>query len=440
MDSQLKQAHGKQGLFIEYSGRSLWGLGHVLSLAYALHYVCYRLRRYCYVKLWDLQLEDLFTYANGQGWAPTAAELAAYGTDVKVIKHVGKEVHNMPDLYDSLRNETAPLLHVKQLDTTPMIGSESMPWLLPLIGARRPGGGGGDKAIDRCFCRYVTQPSFGAEGEAALRAVAQRLHHGLPQGKAPIALHLRTGLADISDHEIASAASARAGRSTRHRAVGEARTWVRAACDEEAIRQLPAALVISDAPDLLVHLIDTFPQLYSVAHLAGGRTTAAAASSGALIGAAPNNASAATTPVVVRSTRSWLNGFSAKLESAVDMAAAGLMTEVHVSKYSSMLKPAVARSMCTRRVVPFDFHRSIIKDKRVACESDHFCEGDLARRLSFCPRFDVAFFRNMRVLTSIGSKWECAQQQLLHHPCKNVSGSACRLGFASAMSVRGAHK
>ena len=47
----------------------------------------------------------------------THKRLAAYNGSVKVIEHVGAEVHSMPDLYNSLRNETAALIHVKQLDS-----------------------------------------------------------------------------------------------------------------------------------------------------------------------------------------------------------------------------------------------------------------------------------------------------------------------------------
>ena len=81
LDHALSRARGRSGLVIEYVGRNVWGVGHVLTLVYALHYVCRRLRRYCYVRLWDSQLEELFTYANGESWAPPsdAALLAAYG-------------------------------------------------------------------------------------------------------------------------------------------------------------------------------------------------------------------------------------------------------------------------------------------------------------------------------------------------------------------------
>ena len=124
-----------RGLAIEYSGRSVWGLGHVLSLAYALHYICRRLRRYCYLRLWDSQLDELFAYANGESWAVSEAELAKYPTaeppvEIDLDSHAGTNVHL---LHSRLSNETAPLVRVRIVNAAPSASSDALPWALPLL-------------------------------------------------------------------------------------------------------------------------------------------------------------------------------------------------------------------------------------------------------------------------------------------------------------------
>ena len=92
------------------------------------------------------------------------------------------------------------------------------------------------------------------------------------------------------------------------------------------------------------------------------------------------------------------------------MLSAGLAAEVQFSRYSSMLKPAVARSVCNRRVTPF--------------------RSDGA---SACPHFDVAFLRNLQILTREGQKYECMQRQLAQHPCKGLPARTCREAFVAAL-------
>lgn len=394
MDGLLAETRNKRALLIEYSGRSVWGLGHVLSYAYGLHYMCRRLRRYCYIRLWDLQLEDLFTYANGESWSPSAANLSAYeSAGVRKIERKGRDTLNFADLYESLRNETAALIHVRQIDATPMVGSESLPWLLPLVAAATRADS--VTPFDRCFCRYVTRTSFGPAGNEAVGKVLQRLRSSGTQSSSAV-LHLRTGFADVAESDIE--------RSVKMRKQGGddpagVRKWFGAACNESAISEFRDALIISDAPGLLQYMRTTHPGLYTVPSVTSPTARH-------LDRTFPCNASTMR-PV---STRSWGNAFPAKLQSAVDAAAAGLMDEVHISRYSSMMKPAVARSMCVRRVLPF---------------------ADNPQRI--CPQFEVAFFRNLHVLTAISTKWSCVQKELATHPCKDVPGHYCRLRFAAAL-------
>ena len=98
--------------------------------------------------------------------------------------------------------------------------------------------------------------------------------------------------------------------------------WFRAACDPATFRRLPSAYVLSDALGLVNYLVDTFPQLYASKRLAWPQVT----------------------QIYGGSTRSWENGFDAKLMSVIDAVSAGFAGEVRFSRYSVMLKPVVARA------------------------------------------------------------------------------------------------
>ena len=335
-------------------------------------------------------------------------------------------------LHDRLANVSAPLVRLRAYKGTPILASAAFPWELPLSTLHDSGGGGGgggggsggghsghsgvgaaaaaDRPIDRCFCRYVTQPHFGAAGSALFAASAQKL---LGAADGGVALHLRTGFADMSDHDVlidpsaapANAMEARRWPSEPYATPGR---WLHAACDEASLRALPAALVLSDAPGLVEYAVRAFPQLHALGRLSNPAANGSAA-------ATPAAAAAASAAAGLRSatTRSWSNGFDAKLGAVLDATLAGLAAEVRFSRYSVMLKPAVARSVCTRRVVSFD-------------------ESAAAA----CPHFDRVFVRNPHILTKDPHIYACVQQQLPHaHPCRGVPRAACRGAFVAAMRV-----
>ena len=155
------------------------------------------------------------------------------------------------------------------------------------------------------------------------------------------------------------------------------------------------AYVLSDAPGLLESLKHTNPHLIVSERTASMSPAAARHEANASLG-----------------TRSWSNGFDAKLMAAIDAISAGLATEVHFSRYSSMLKPAVARSMCTRTLTTFH---------------------DAAR--SACPQLDKVFVRNLGPLTQYAGKYMCARKQLPPgHPCLSLSPGDCRMSFVRAMA------
>lgn len=429
MDRSLAALRGRRGLVFEYVGRSVWGVGHVLTFAYALHQLCRMLDRFCYVRLWDSQLDDVFVYANGASWAPTAEELARYPAPTVPIELSGQSAaSSLTHLYARLHNETAPLVHATLTNAIPMVASEAIPWLLPLHASPRAasgvqsalaGGSGAVGSLDRCFCRYVSQPKFGRVGAALAAAAEKRMRAAAGGG---LAIHLRTGQADMPDHEVRKLAARKQSldglREAQTRAVAGSRdasgggdgrfrrragaagtltstnAWLYGACGDAALRKLPPALVMSDAPGLVSLLLATYPQMFAVGRL---NTTE---------GAAPSNGA----PAAV-SSRSWGNAFEPKLAAVIDVVAAGVASEVLYSRYSSMLKPAIARSMCIRRITPFDHDKT----------------------LGICPQFETVFVRNLQILIRDSSKYVCLQRQLESHPCKGLSGHACRDLFITAM-------
>lgn len=318
MNAALAAAKGRRGLIIRFVGRGRWGIGHTLSHVFVLHYLCHRLRRYCYLELFDSELQRLFTYANGESWAPPAAAAAQYPGDVLEITL--KRKASPLALYERLLNETAPLIRVKVLDGEPTVASDGLPWNLALV-AR---GNNTVPKIDRCFCRYVSQPAFGKAGQAALDANEQKIIASSSENGG-LALHIRTGFADISDLLRTRNHQTHASPVRQETAL-----WFRAACDPATFRRLPSAYVLSDALGLVKYLVDTFPQLYASKRLGWPQVT----------------------QIYGRSTRSWENGFDAKLMSLIDAISAGFAAEVRFSRYSVMLKPVVARARSQDRTKP----------------------------------------------------------------------------------------
>ena len=335
---------------------------------------------------------------------------------------------NISNVYERLTNESASLIHIKLIMSTPLIASESMPWTMPLVSSASTngifaGGGSISKPIDRCFCRYVTQPTFGVVGSALAAESERRLL--APSANGGVALHLRTGLADMFDHEMRQAVKHKEEQSQQGGAKGNgvdgggdgedeaskyASTWLHAACSDSALKELPSALVLSDAPGLISRLLTTYPNLHAIDQRALVANATMKNSDGD----------------AVVSSRSWGNTFEPKLGAAIDATAAGVASEVVVSRYSSMLKPAVARSMCTRKITSFGSRE---KKKEDAPPPP---PPTLSRRL--CPQFDTVFLRNLRILTNDRIKWACTRAALISHPCKEVQNMyTCRENFMQAM-------
>ena len=84
-DAELATQRHKRGLYIQWSASpkhgvftNLWGAGHTLPVACRLHQLCRRVRRFCYISIYDTSFEDYFGYANGESWKPQRPELIRY--------------------------------------------------------------------------------------------------------------------------------------------------------------------------------------------------------------------------------------------------------------------------------------------------------------------------------------------------------------------------
>ena len=377
---------GRRALFFEYrGGKNALGWGHTLTAAYALHGICRLLRRFCYVSIYDMDLGVFYGYADGSSWAkPEPTELAQYlsVSTIQATRSVTFSREGLAGLLSELRNgkhAQASLIHVVQepplyLETG---GDAWFPRLMPL---RAPAASSdAPPALDRCFCRYVTQPRFS-------QAASTRFD---------VAYHLRTGFADIK----ASALVPRIQRSTfrtksEFRAAyqvaerlrgSEATRWLHAACGAAGIATLSSqrAVVLSDSPGLMRLLHPRY------------------------------NATVGGAREVHGSTRSFTGATNAaKLATARDIWLAGLASEIQELWTSSFARPVVARSMCIRR-------RRLLTGPHGACSN-----------------FSRVFIRDLPRYLPEGRTptfYSC-----LHwppqHPCSKGTAKRCEANFVAANS------
>ena len=330
MDRHLSLAHqSRRGLYFQFvkstSNTASVGWGHSMSTAAALHYLCLRAARRCYIALFAHDLGAFWGYANGESWAgpPDWTEWPADTTPTYINgEEQWRNTSTLTTLVDSWRREQKPMLHV--IFRGNVIPDEWVPFM-PLC--NRDGG------IDRCFVRYVTEPRF-------------RDQLG-PSGsiKPPSAVyHIRTGLADVTDASILGASVCSEKYSDTKLVVSAGpEEWVDAACLRS--RFAAGAFVISDSPRLARYLV-----------------------SSRRLQSNPINTSAGT-------TRTWKFAGqvqrSALLYTAADYFIAGLAAEVHASLISSFVRPIIARSMCVQHVQHISdsdaavcphFHRIFVRD------------------------------------------------------------------------------
>ena len=343
MNSALHDTRWRRGLLIEYTGSNTWGWGHAMAAVYALHFLCQLLKRFCYLKLYDLSLGAFFHYANGNSWEADPDELARYDArKVLRLRTTFATKRSVLTFMQHVSNSSAPLVHVI-LDSQLLTRSEV--WL-PLRLALRVGVGTNmTSQLDRCFCRYVTQPAkWLPEMFHSQRGSAASVHG------FDTAIHLRTGFADVGwdfSNSIGSRASLSSFSATAR--------WFEQACNPSAFAK-QRWFIMSDSPKLLAHLHARFADRVGsnyphVERLASG------------------------------TTRSWNSSFDSKLALALDFFAGGLVREVQHDWTSNLVRPLVARSVCVRRVVELHrgacprFSRVFVRSLFQALESAHYCHS-----------------------------------------------------------------
>ena len=227
LKEHLRYTEFKRGLAIEFVDRfgrpSSWGLGHVLPVVYRMHDWCVQLRRFCYIRMWDMDLDRLFTYHTGQSWGFDEKGLSRYpGTHANLTTDMG----NLEMLFDRISqvNSSTSLIRVRHI--APGGGwFHSADWLQRLDSSR-------------CQTHFVMRPAF---------------HHPFTQhgsGAPTHGFHFRTGFADVGDQFIAG----------HKRSEAATRKWVETAqCQTALFEKLGRrALSVSDSRGLSRWLSKTY--------------------------------------------------------------------------------------------------------------------------------------------------------------------------------------
>ena len=312
------------------------GVGKTLDVALRLHRLCYELRRFCYLSLYDAELEHYFGYASGASWALSKTELAAYGTRQVVSMDLNK-THASRERGDAAMATLRGAIEaaIKQNDAA-LIDVHVYGWLPQVwLGHDAHSVRKAPLARDRCLARYVTEP------------LLKGRYRSLQQRAAPTAVHLRTGFADAHDIVVQSVDPS----------PSSARLWATAACGERPFSDGHPRFIMSDSPGLLRQL-ESLPRCTTVAPTADAGV-AATSETCARIGVGGRGLNSA-------STRTWNTNRAAKFIAFDDIVLAGLAESLHVApqhgilrsghlaaqQYSSFYIPLMARSMCIREIVP----------------------------------------------------------------------------------------
>lgn len=318
-EAHLAAASNRRALAIHFTApNSAWGVGHVMPLALLAHKWCVDLRRKCYLKMFDLELESMFTYPNGDSWAWTEERTIALQESLGPAVNLSIAcrcpsagrlarlyLNRVHDTIASTKHELAPLIMVNV--TMPSIGwFNSQDYL---------------QGLDRCLSHFVTQPRpevfplppAGRDGAPAGRAGAERTQC-VTRGERTHAFHFRTGVADVSDAQLATSAS--------KSSLDETRYWFEAAgCNRSFWQALgDRGLILSDS--------------YKWAHFLSNE-----------FGSAHLMPSAAK-----QATRSWQSPWESKVAAVNDMLAASRATNLYVTANSHFAGAILARSVCVTHV------------------------------------------------------------------------------------------
>ena len=268
-DAELATQRHKRGLYIQWSASpkqgvftNLWGAGHTLPAACRLHQLCRRVRRFCYISIYDTNLEDYFGYANGLSWKPRRQELIRYThsdqNKTTLTFNCNSSRHNAEKHEPFIEGEL--LRAIEGADDAGLVKVTVRGWLpmtdvLPYIKAHLP------EEESQCACRYVTEPLhkqrpalarwlYGGGGSSGSGSGIGGGADSLAQATA---LHLRTGFADVSS-ALALGLRGNAAATAR---------YVVAACGPDPFADGAPRFVMSDSPGLLRHLSARYPHVHA---------------------------------------------------------------------------------------------------------------------------------------------------------------------------------
>ena len=419
LDTHLVRARFRRAVHFTFGGISEYGWGNLLPRIFALHWLCLHAGRYCYITMQDQNIGFVLGYANGMPWDVShgpdhdwyrAMLVNATRWNFGHGNGLWSSADKIRSLATQLRESDAPLVEVSlnsslSLGKHPWLSSLlSMPRLTPLSLQQAELGvpwWTGTRQIDRCFCRYVSQPRFDGLSATA-RVQVQRFLGELEASPPSAALHLRTMVNHLRNRALdRTACSPESERPSPW-------PWIELACGglvappHSTVGGHRRVFVMSDAPRLALHLHKRFPQRVTINPLT---TLGAQDGRGLELKAVPFMSQ------IHWHLEQWQE---ANLLLLLDFHAASCAEELQGSPSTSFLDPIVMRSVCVKRVRRFD-------------GSDD----------TFCPNWEWVIPRRMYHALSKPndrSYSSCFESQLGDsHPCKNVTGVACHEAFVGAV-------
>ena len=443
-DSLLAKADGKRGLRISWlTGRwgNQMGAGHVMPLLYWIHELCFRLERHCHTDLDDSGLSRYFRYAGeaNRSWAEDKYLLERYPRPWGVMQEVQLEddsagravpldVLFRERLFSQLANRNEPLLRLKIIgrfpeSELPRMRSASLDACVN--GTRSYGAQRIAKYAmpTPCLCRYVTEPWV---PPAHLTG-------------APVAMHMRTGYADLSDAVLS-------GVRTDLKAQEK---WFEASCGADPFGgDARRRYLLTDAPGLALALQQRFPE-----RVVSGVSAAEYA------GRSIEQTRAAT--------RSWKAPPEVHRQVYDDIVVAGWSSELQVATQRTADRNQLRwrnRAFGTPQMSRF----------WIAIAARSMCLESCQPRIPHCERYEDVFFRDLPLLLQLKNvpnlgkrgwnaniskfgrlpdaianlqpqmapmRWKAMQAEMPEaHPCKGRSIPYCVESFASALTPLGASR
>ena len=122
--------------------------------------MCRRVRRFCYISMYDTSFENYFGYANGLSWKPQREEIRGYTrkhSKVTLNFQCNASRHKMKRYEPFIEGELLRAIEAaddKELVKVTVRGWLPMVNVLPYTSAHLP------EEDSRCACRYVTEPLY----------------------------------------------------------------------------------------------------------------------------------------------------------------------------------------------------------------------------------------------------------------------------------------